>query len=110
MPKKKFKFEMIVVNDEKLIISLYDLKDGGTIYEDEFDYESISKVFGVLPDPVQSELVSVVSYQVFICGIVNKKKAEVHLSRNDRIRLELIDIAKAPKGAVYNVSLFLTKV
>ena len=48
-------------------------------------------------------------YQVFIAGLAKNKKIEINKS-GDSLRLELYDIAKAPKGAEYNVSILLEKV
>lgn len=104
-----YRFEIVAINDEKLTISMYDLKDRKTVYEDEYDYPGICKVFEVLPEKCAKDLISVIHYQVFICGLINKKKVEVHLSRNNCIRVELTDVADAPKGAEYNVSIILPK-
>ena len=48
-------------------------------------------------------------FQVFIAGLAKNNKIEINRS-GDNLRLELYDIAKAPKGAVYNVSILIEKV
>ena len=45
-------------------------------------------------------------FQVFIAGLAKNKKILVNKSKND-ISIELKDIAPAPKGAEYNVSILL---
>ena len=45
-------------------------------------------------------------YQVFIAGLAKNKQIEINKSGNN-LRIELKDIAKAPKGAEYNVSILL---
>ena len=48
-------------------------------------------------------------FQVFIAGLAKDNKIEINRS-GENLRLELYDIAKAPKGAVYNVSILLEKI
>lgn len=109
-PKQTYRFQITNINDEKLVISLLDLKDRETLYECEYDFNDIVKLFNVLPYDVKADLINIINYQVFICNLVNKKKVEVYQSRNNAIRLEFTDIAPAPEGAAYNVSLHLPMV
>ena len=71
--------------------------------------EGIKKVFQVLPRAVKDELHTLIDYQVFICSLANKNKIELFLAKFNRIRVEFIDIAKAPKGAIYNATIMVPK-
>lgn len=110
LPSQTYRFEIVAINDENLTITMYNLKDRVTVYEKEYDYPEICKLFEVLPEDVSKDFVTVLHYQVFICGLITKKHVEVYLSRGNCIRVELTDIAKAPKGAIYNVSIILPKI
>ena len=45
-------------------------------------------------------------FQVFIAGLAKNKKIVINKIKNS-INIDLRDIAKAPKGAEYNVSILL---
>ena len=47
---------------------------------------------------------------MFISGLVNNNKVELFLAKYNRLRLEFKDIAKAPKGAMYNATIMVPKV
>ena len=66
----------------------------------------MEKEFCVLPTTVKKELINLMYYQVFIAGLAKNKKIEINKSVNN-LRNELKDIAKAPKGREYNVSILL---
>lgn len=108
-PQQTFEFESTIIDDEVMEVCLRDLKDRVTVFQKDFDYNEILYLFGVLPQAIKSDLNNLVDYQVFMCGIINRKKVEVHYSGNSAIRLELLDVAPAPKGAEYNVSIILPK-
>ena len=71
--------------------------------------EEIKKVFQVLPQSVKGELNNLIDYQVFISTLANKNKIELYLAKFNRMKVELIDIAKAPKGAIYNATMMIPK-
>lgn len=108
-PQQTFRFEVAVYNDEKMIITLFDLKNEDTKYEEEYSYDNILKVFNVLPNSEKNELCNLTNFQVFIVGLVKHKKLEIYPSRNNSLRLEFLDVAQAPKGAVYNVTVHIPK-
>ena len=71
--------------------------------------EEIQKVFQILPKSIKDELHTLIHYQVFISTLANKNKIELFFAKFNRIRIELIDVAKAPKGAIYNISIMVPK-
>ena len=48
-------------------------------------------------------------FQVFISGLAKSKKIEINKS-GDNLKIEFLDIASAPKGAEYNVSILLNRI
>ena len=58
---------------------------------------------------MKDELINLMYFQVFISGLAKDKKIEINKS-GDNLRIEFHDIAKAPKGAEYNVSILLNKI
>ena len=86
-----------------------DLEDREKKYEKSYTFEEIQKEFCVLPNEVKDELINLMYYQVFIAGLAKNKQIEINKSGNN-LRIELKDIAKAPKGAEYNVSILLEMV
>ena len=48
-------------------------------------------------------------FQVFLAGLAKNKKLEINKS-GDSLRVEFHDIAKAPKGAEYSVSILFEKI
>ena len=79
------------------------------IYEIGYNLEGIKKVFQVLPKYVKDELHTLIDYQVFISTLANKNKIELFFAKFNRIKVEFIDIAKAPKGALYNATIMVPK-
>ena len=63
-----------------------------------------------MPQSYKDNLCTLIDYQVFISGLVNNNKLELFLAKYNRLRLEFNDIAKAPKGAVYNATIMVPKV
>ena len=59
-----------------------------------------------MPKNVQYDLIDLMHFQVFIAGLAKNKKIEINKNKNTTC-IELKDIAKAPKGAEYNVSILL---
>ena len=110
VPDDIYNFETYIYDDKKLLILLTNVKNQNIKYLSEYNYDEISKAFQVLPKSNKDELTTLISYQVFISGLVNNNKIELFFAKNNRIKLELKDIAKAPKGAMYNVTLFLSKI
>jgi hypothetical protein len=71
--------------------------------------EEIQKVFQILPKSIKDELHTLIHYQVFISTLANKNKIELFFAKFNRMKLEFIDIAKAPKGAMYNATIMVPK-
>ena len=109
LPEEVYSFETHVYDDEVLVIILTNLDYPELQYEIEYNLEGIKKVFQVLPKAVKDELHTLIDYQVFICSLANKNKIELFLAKFNRIRIEFIDIAKAPKGAIYNATIMVPK-
>ena len=109
LPEEVYTFETHVYDDEALVIILTNLDYPELKYEIEYNLEGIKKVFQVLPRAVKDELHTLIDYQVFICSLANKNKIELFLAKFNRIRVEFIDIAKAPKGAIYNATIMVPK-
>ena len=109
LPEEVYSFETHVYDDEVLVIILTNLDYPELQYEIEYNLEGIKKVFQVLPKAVKDELHTLIDYQVFICSLANKNKIELFLAKFNRIRVEFIDIAKAPKGAIYNATIMVPK-
>ena len=91
-------------------MTLTNINDKNIIYEIEFNFDEIVKAFQVLPQKYKDEMCTLIDYQVFISGLVNNNKLKLFLSKNNRLRLEFEDIAKAPKGAMYNVTIFVPRI
>ena len=89
-------------------MSLSDLEDKENKYEKCYKYEEIRKEFSVLPETVKNELVDLMNFQVFIAGLAKNKKVEINKS-GDSLLVEFQNIAKAPVGAEYSVSILLEK-
>ena len=109
LPEEVYTFETHVYDDEALVVILTNLDYPELKYEIEYSLEGIKKVFQVLPRAVKDELHTLIDYQVFICSLANKNKIELFLAKFNRIRVEFIDIAKAPKGAIYNATIMVPK-
>ena len=62
-----------------------------------------------MPKSIKDELHTLIDYQVFISGLANKNKIELFLAKFNRMKIEFIDIAKAPKGAIYNATIMIPK-
>ena len=107
--KQLYCFEITIYNNDQLILSLLDLENRENKYEKKYTYEEIVEEFSVLPKKVKDDLINLMYFQVFIAGLAKNNKIEINRS-GDNLRLELYDIAKAPKGAVYNVSILIEKV
>ena len=86
-----------------------DLHERNIKYEKNFSFEEILNEFSILPQDVKDELINLMYFQVFISGLAKNKKIEINKS-GDNLRIEFQDIAKAPKGAEYNVSILLNKI
>ena len=89
-------------------MSLFDLNNIDLKYEKSYSYEDILKEFSVLPQSYKDDLIDIMHFQVFIACLAKNKKIEIYRS-GDSLRMEFHDIAKAPKGAEYNVSILLDK-
>ena len=110
LPEEVYSFETHVYEDDQVIvIILTNLDDPNLIYEIEYNLEGIKKVFQVLPKKVKDELHTLIDYQVFISTLANKNKIELFFAKFNRIKVEFIDIAKAPKGALYNATIMVPK-
>ncbi len=110
MPEEIYTFETQIYEDNIFIITLTNINDKNIIYEIEFNFDEISKAFQVLPQKYKDEMNTLIDYQVFISGLVNNNKLQLFLSKNNRLRLEFEDIAKAPRGAMYNVTIFVPRI
>ena len=86
-----------------------DLEERNVKYEKNYSYEEILNEFSVLPQKIKDELISLMYFQVFISGLAKGKKIEINKS-GDNLRIEFLDIATAPKGAEYNVSILLNRI
>ena len=109
LPEEVYSFETHVYEDEIIVIMLTNVDNPDIKYEIEYNLEDIKKIFKVLPNKVKDELHTLIDYQVFISTLANKNKIELYLAKFNRIRIELIDVAKAPKGAIYNISIMVPK-
>ena len=110
LPEEVYSFETHVYEDAQVIvIILTNLDYPEIIYEIEYNLEGIKKVFQVLPKYVKEELHTLIDYQVFISTLANKNKIELFLAKFNRIKVEFNDIAKAPKGAIYNATIMVPK-
>ena len=109
LPEEVYSFETHVYEDEIIVIMLTNVDNPEIKYEIEYNLEDIKKIFKVLPNKVKDELHTLIDYQVFISTLANKNKIELYLAKFNRIRIELIDVAKAPKGAIYNISIMVPK-
>ena len=110
LPEEVYSFETHVYEDDQIIvIILTNLDYPEIIYEIEYNLEGIKKVFQVLPKYVKDELHTLIDYQVFISTLANKNKIELYLAKFNRIKVEFNDIAKAPKGAIYNATIMVPK-
>ena len=85
------------------------IEDPDIRYEIQYNLEEIKKVFQVLPQSVKGELNNLIDYQVFISTLANKNKIELYLAKFNRMKVEFVDIAKAPKGAIYNATMMIPK-
>jgi hypothetical protein len=99
-----------IYNDDIFVISLTNLNDEENHYEIVYNYDDLAKTFQVLPKSYKDNLCTLIDYQVFISGLVNNNKLELFLAKYNRLKLEFRDIAKAPKGAMYNVTIYVSKV
>ena len=86
-----------------------DLEERNIKYEKNYSYEEILNEFSVLPQNVKDELINLMYFQVFISGLAKEKKIEINKS-GENLRIEFQNIAKAPKGAEYNVSILLNRI
>ena len=109
LPEEVYSFETHVYENEVIVIILINLDDPEIRYEIEYNLEEIKKVFQVLPKSVKDELNNLIDYQVFISSLANKNKIELYLAKFNRMKVEFIDIAKAPKGAIYNATMMIPK-
>ena len=109
LPEEVYSFETHVYEDEIIVIMLTNVDNPEIKYEIEYNLEDIKKIFKVLPNKVKDELHTLIDYQVFMSTLANKNKIELYLAKFNRIRIELIDVAKAPKGAIYNISIMVPK-
>ena len=110
LPEEVYTFETHLYEDDQIIvIILTNLDDPELIYEIEYNLEGIKKVFQVLPKYVKDEFHTLIDYQVFISTLANKNKIELFLAKFNRIKIEFNDIAKAPKGAIYNATIMVPK-
>ena len=109
LPEELYSFETHVYENEVIVIILINLDDPEIRYEIEYNLKEIKKVFQVLPKSVKDELNNLIDYQVFISSLANKNKIELYLAKFNRMKVEFIDIAKAPKGAIYNATMMIPK-
>ena len=109
LPEEVYSFETHVYENEVIVIILINLDYPEIRYEIEYNLEEIKKVFQVLPKSVKDELNNLIDYQVFISSLANKNKIELYLAKFNRMKVEFIDIAKAPKGAIYNATMMIPK-
>ena len=109
LPEEVYSFETHVYGNEVIVIILTNIDEPEIRYEIEYNLDEIKKVFQVLPKSVKDELHTLIDYQVFISGLVNKNKIELFLAKFNRMKIEFIDIAKAPKGAMYNTTIMVSK-
>ena len=108
-PEEVYTFETHIYEDEVIAIILTNVSDPEIKYEIEYNFEEIEKIFQILPKSVKDEFHTLIDYQVFISGLANKNKVELFLAKYNRLKVEFIDIAKAPKGAMYNATIFVPK-
>ena len=109
LPEEVYSFETHVYENEVIVIILINLDYPEIRYEIEYNLAEIKKVFQVLPKSVKDELNNLIDYQVFISSLANKNKIELYLAKFNRMKVEFIDIAKAPKGAIYNATMMIPK-
>ena len=110
LPEEIFSFETRIYNDDTFVISLTNIREQDIQYEIVYNFDDLEKAFQVLPRSVKDNLCTLIDYQVFISGLVNNNKLELFYAKYDRLRLEFNDIAKAPKGAIYNATIMVPKV
>ena len=110
LPEEIYSFETRIYNDDILVMNLTNINNPEIQYEIVYNYDDLAKAFQVLPQSVKDELCTLVDYQVFISSLVNNNKLELFLAKYNRLKLEFKDIAKAPKGAMYNTTIMVSKV
>ena len=110
LPEEIYCFETRIYNDDTLVMNLTNINNPEIQYEIVYNYDDLAKAFQVLPQSVKDELCTLVDYQVFISSLVNNNKLELFLAKYNRLKLEFKDIAKAPKGAMYNTTIMVPKV
>ena len=110
LPEEIYCFETRIYNDDIFVMNLTNINNPEIQYEIVYNYDDLAKVFQVLPQSVKDELCTLVDYQVFISSLVNNNKLELFLAKYNRLKLEFKDIAKAPKGAMYNTTIMVSKV
>ena len=110
LPEEIYSFETRIYNDDILVMNLTNINNPEIQYEIVYNYDDLAKAFQVLPQSVKDELCTLVDYQVFISSLVNNNKLELFLAKYNRLKLEFKDIAKAPKGAIYNTTIMVSKV
>ena len=108
-PEEVYIFETQIYNDDTFVISLTNSKDEEIHYEIVYNFDDIAKAFQVLPQSYKDHLCTLIDYQVFISGLLSNNKLELFLAKYNRLKLEFKDIAKAPKGAMYNVTIMVPK-
>ena len=109
LPEEVYTFETHIYDDEIIAIILTNVSDPEIRYEIEYNLEEIAKIFQVLPKSYKDELHTLIDYQVFMSVLANQNKVELFLAKFNRIKVEFIDIAKAPKGAMYNATIMVPK-
>ena len=109
-PKEVYSFETQVHNDDIFVINLTNLNDESNHYEIVYNFDDLSKNFQMLPEHYKDNLCTLIDYQVFISGLVKNNKLELYLCKYNNLKLEFTNIAKAPKGVIYSVSILVPKV
>lgn len=107
--KQYFRFETINYDDELLVFSLIEVKNSNNKYQKKFNYKQLMQEFSVLPQKIRDEINNLTDFQVFIAGLMTSKKTTIQSVYND-IRMNFDDIAPAPKGAIYSVSIDIQKI
>ena len=103
-----YRFEMFTYDDELFVLILKDIKNSDIKYQKIYKFQDLYNEFSVLPKSVKDEFNNLSDLLVFIACAVNKKKVALY-NKNNYIRMDFDDIAEAPKGAIYSVSIDVPK-
>ena len=104
-----YRFEMFTCDDELFVLVLKSIKNSDIIYQKIYKLQELYSEFSVLPKSVKDEFKNLSDWLVFFASVVNRKKIALYNKMN-YLRIDFDDIAEAPKGAIYSVSINVPRV